>query len=456
MKFLRAAVFFISVFVLGGTAAQAAELWAADPATGTKICIVSNIEGLTLVSASWSGPAVGGLAEGQGKLQYVYKDKGGKETTAQADAEMKDGKLSGKASVRWSTGDFYDGYYQFGWRHGQGVYRYADGREYEGEWKNGLQEGRGAMKYANGWRYEGDWKNNLPEGNGTLKGSDGTTYQGEFKNGRPEGKGVMNFADGTVYEGDFKGSKKDGRGIQKWADGATYDGEWRDNRPEGYGTFKYSDGSTYRGEFKNGVREGQGVMADTAGKVIYEGLWKGDQPAGGAGTGSKQSASGTLKADKVLGIPWGASQDETRRIMKERPDTKYWFTNKEGKAEVQSYIGPFNNEKAGIHVAFYQDKMFQVLVSHVPTEDRLMGKFNELKGGMTHRYGPPVSESGKYLDSVATWDLGGGYEAGLRMRKNPYNQPGRPFEIQLSYWHRATYDMAYPGTGTGAGAGKDF
>jgi hypothetical protein len=338
VKLFRAAGLFFFVLAavfLGGADAQAAELWATDPANGTKICVVSKADGVTLVSANWSGPAAGGLAEGQGTLVYVYKDKSGKEIKAQGDVEMKAGKLNGKVSINWSDGASYDGYYRDGWRNGQGIYRWPDGKVYEGEWKNG-------------------------------------------------------------------------------------------------------------------VREGNGVVKDAAGKVIHEGLWKDDKPAGES---AAVGPAGALKADKVLGIPWGAGEDETRRIMKERPGTGYLGIYKGDRYLRQVYKGTFNNDPATIMFNFYQGKMFSVMVHQFLDEEQLLNKFNELKAGMTQRYGPPIKESGKYLDAKVWWDLGPNYRASLIIMKNP-DKPDPPFVVTLGYWQiDISSSLFWSKSGSG---GKDY
>ena len=113
MKSVKSLLTFLLVGLLliatSTTALAAVEAWTADPATGSKIGVVFLTDGLTLVSANWSGPTVGGMAEGQGKLQFVYKDKPGTETKVQADAEMKAGKLDGHVSINWSDGDSFAG-----------------------------------------------------------------------------------------------------------------------------------------------------------------------------------------------------------------------------------------------------------------------------------------------------------------------------------------------------------
>ena len=391
----------------GGPAARAAELWGADPANGAKICIMSKDNDLTLVSVSWSGPVADGLAEGPGSLIYVYKDKSGQEIKVQGSAELKAGKLNGRASLQWSTGYSYDGYYQDGWRNGHGVLKGPDGSVYEGEWKNGVREGRGVLKASNGTVYEGEWKNDKPEGQGTVKGYDGGSYEGEWKNG-----------------------KYDGHGVYKWPDGSVYEGEW-----------------------KNGVREGRGVLKNASGQVVYDGLWKDNKPLEAP---AQPGGAAAEKAAKVLGIPWGASEDEARRIMEARPHTRYVGTEKAANNTVrQKYTGPFNDDPAEIFIHFYQGKMFAVSIFHYRSPDQVLDKFNEMKAGMSERYGPPVKESGKYLDSSAWWSLDPNHRAGLIIVRDAPGQNGQLFTVMLSYW-QADLGHLIGGSSPGGSGGKDY
>ncbi|AEE15074.1 MORN repeat-containing protein [Thermodesulfobium narugense DSM 14796] len=129
------------------SAAQGTELCGVDPTNGAKICIISGDNSASLVSVSWSGAVVNGMADGPGNLTCVYKIPD-KETKVQGSAEMKAGKLNGKANLKWSNGYSYDGYFQDGLRNGQGVFRWPDGIVYDGEWKNGTYDGYGVMKFA--------------------------------------------------------------------------------------------------------------------------------------------------------------------------------------------------------------------------------------------------------------------------------------------------------------------
>ncbi len=201
----------IAAFILAaaGTAtAVPVEAWTADAKTGTKLCIVFRAEGATLLAASWSGPAADGKAEGLGRLEYAYKVQG-QEVKVQADGGMKAGKLDGRATVRWS-----------------------DGEVYEGDWQAGLREGRGKAVQPSGRIYEGDWKAGRPEGKGLLKEPDGRSYEGDWVNGIPEGKGLLRWPNGATYEGDYKQGVRHGFGVMKDPVGKViYSGEWQNDKP---------------------------------------------------------------------------------------------------------------------------------------------------------------------------------------------------------------------------------
>ena len=52
---------------------------------------------------------------------------------------------------------------------------------YEGERDTeGEPHGKGTMKYATGDRYEGEWKHGEEDGWGTWKSAGGDAYEGEF------------------------------------------------------------------------------------------------------------------------------------------------------------------------------------------------------------------------------------------------------------------------------------
>lgn len=73
---------------------------------------------------------------------------------------------------------------------GNGKKTYFDGNYYEGEWKNGLRHGKGVETYYGmKGRYTGEWKEDMKEGSGEEVYKNGDTYEGGFKAGKKHGQG---------------------------------------------------------------------------------------------------------------------------------------------------------------------------------------------------------------------------------------------------------------------------
>lgn len=339
LTFLLSGLFLIAA----STTAFAAESWVTDPATGAKIGWVASY--FTLSSASWTGPVVGGKAEGKGTLTLDFGVENGKKVQCRGEVEMTAGLLDGRASLKWSNGGTYDGDYKAGLREGKGIYKLSDGTMYDGEWKNDCGEGNA--------------------------------------------------------------------------------------------TYKWADGKVYVGTYKNCSRNGYGVQKDASGKVLYEGEWKDGKPL---------AAAVPLKADKVLGIPWGASEEEAMSIMKQRANTiriPAW-DNKENKEQSRFFNGPFAEfDVTTIDVSFYQGEMYRVSVFLMTKEDDIMARFIAAKKGLTERYGAPDVDQGKYLDAEAQWELGGGNNVMIWIAKNVVKEKlaiGLTFMVIIRYQHQATAD----------------
>ena len=102
-------------------------------------------------------------------------------------------------------------------------------------------------------------------------------------------------------------------------------------------------------------------------------------------------------------------------------------------------------------------------------EDQVMDRFNAVKQGLTARYGAPVAEQGKYLDSIVVWDLGGegrGYTVNLYIRQNTIRyiagvDPAKthPFRVFIAYFDQTVSDKVAAGAGSSGnpgGGSKDY
>jgi hypothetical protein len=151
--------------------------------------------------------------------------------------------------------------------HGTEVFRYrVDGvwkeERYVGEMQGGRLHGRGTLIYDTGDRYEGDFVDGKRIGRGTYTHANGDRYQGDYKDDRRTGNGVFAYHSGGTYEGDFVNGTFSGHGTFTFANGDRYEGEFRGGMPNGHGTFKASNGDVVTGNWSNGCfREGVRVAA---------------------------------------------------------------------------------------------------------------------------------------------------------------------------------------------------
>jgi|GEM_PF-1149401 len=165
--------------------ASAAETWVTDIKSGCKIGYVS-ISNSTLVSATWNGPIIDGKAQGRGSFTFVLRGQDGSNPVAEGEGELQAGLLEGKVTLRWSSGDSYEGTCKKGLWNGKAVYKKTNGDSYDGEWLNSRPSGKGVYKWANGNCYEGDWLNGERNGQGILKDAEGKIlHDGQWKDGKP-------------------------------------------------------------------------------------------------------------------------------------------------------------------------------------------------------------------------------------------------------------------------------
>ena len=126
--------------------------WIVDAASG---CKAWNAFPEPDESISWSGPCVGGVAEGWGVLQWYRAGQPADRFTGR----LQKGKHDGWGIYAFANGDVYAGGWRDGAFHDHGLYIDADGNRYEGEFRNGRAEGMGTRWDADGSVLTGVWTN---------------------------------------------------------------------------------------------------------------------------------------------------------------------------------------------------------------------------------------------------------------------------------------------------------
>ena len=135
-------------------------------------------------------------------------------------------------------------------------YKYDNGEYYIGEWKNGKINGKGTIYWSTGEKLSGEFKNgNAFNCEGTLIYKSGK-YVGAIVEGLRTGYGKCYHNNGDYCEGEYHNGKLNGQGMYRWKDGSTWQGEFKDNQPwNGNGTWHYEDGTIKTGKWKNGRKK---------------------------------------------------------------------------------------------------------------------------------------------------------------------------------------------------------
>ena len=147
---------------------------------------------------------------------------------------------------------------------------------YEGEFNNGLKHGEGIEYFKNGIIYSGKFINGKRNGKGIFIWPDGDRYEGEFKDGLRDGKGTYYYSNrnGARYIGEFVKGKFGGFGKFIYQSGDIYEGELKDGNRDGKGTYIFSNGQKYIGYWLKGKRNGEGILYDKNKKIFKQGLWE--------------------------------------------------------------------------------------------------------------------------------------------------------------------------------------
>lgn len=151
---------------------------------------------------------------------------------------------------------------------------------YEGEVcpETGKRHGRGTLRYNTGNTYEGEWVQGAAHGRGTKHHANGDVYVGEWRGGKRAGNGQYVHAAGHIYEGQYADDVCSGVGLFRTATGDTYEGEWRRGVKHGQGIeVLQADGRIFRGTWRNGRKHGLGQLSED-GTIIVQGEWADGKP----------------------------------------------------------------------------------------------------------------------------------------------------------------------------------
>jgi len=208
----------------------------------------------------------------------------------------------GYGVMKYEDGGSFEGYWQYGNRHGEGKGYWPNGSlAYEGVFENDGMNGWGKDYREDGsLLYEGGHWNGVWTNDGKSYHTNGKVhYTGKWENYLPHGEGELyNESGGLIYEGGFEKGEYHGYGKSYWSDGTLeYDGEWSRNMKVGYatGTSRYKNGVLmYEGSYYDGNFNGLGKLYYENGNLKYEGEFRN---GGWDGYGKLYKPDGTLDFD---------------------------------------------------------------------------------------------------------------------------------------------------------------
>ena len=185
------------------------------------------------------------------------------------------------ATITWTNGDVYIGSLDSHYRpSGVGTKTYSDGDKYEGQWDEGLAHGEGVL-HQNGV-YTGTFSGGQKNGEGEQRYDDGAVFVGSWKENQPSGAGVLTYANKDVYSGYWLKGKQNGVGELKFSNGDVSQGTFENDELHGPQCTKSwkETGDKFTGEYSHGKRVvGRMEYGD---KRVYEGAFK-DSKAHGKG-----------------------------------------------------------------------------------------------------------------------------------------------------------------------------
>lgn len=241
---------------------------------------------------SFEGRLEEGKAAGDGTAYY-------ESGAAYYEGKYSEGEFDGSGILYYENGSVkYRGTFSAG-ELSEGEYTSEDGTVYSGSFEGGLLQGSGTMSASGRQLYIGEFKDGVPDGNGKqLYPSGAARYVGSFSEGVPHGAAMEYSESGTLiysgsfmlgaysgegtlydesgkklYSGGFEAGNYSGGGTLYGTDGSITYGSFEDGDITGTAERVYSNGTRYEGVFSENIPNGAGVLTDSAGSVIYSGIF---------------------------------------------------------------------------------------------------------------------------------------------------------------------------------------
>jgi len=164
-------------------------------------------------------------------------------TTAEGESLESSWDFTGTGRAAYTNGDVYEGQYQDGKKHGQGVYTSRDGSVYTGGYENDQRSGQGKQTSTDGSVFEGNFANGQRSGQGSCKYANGDVYTGEWSNGQKNGSGIYQYVESKHRLVGSWSNGKLGAGQLELPDGKKLCGTFQDNQPNGEMIWTADDGS---------------------------------------------------------------------------------------------------------------------------------------------------------------------------------------------------------------------
>ena len=227
-------------------------------------------------TVTWTGGCAGGLANGAGSRTWSYTGDDGEPTSESGTGELRDGKANGRWTLRFASGNVFEGPYVDGKANGRWTLRFASGNVSEGPFVDGERHGRWTLRFADGTVSEGPFEDGKRHGHWTLRFADGGVEEGPFEDGKRHGHWTLRFADGGVEEGPYVDGEKNGHWTLRYPSGDVREGPYVDGKRNGHWTTRFANGTVTEGPYVDDGKHGRWTWRWADGRVMYDCYSNGD------------------------------------------------------------------------------------------------------------------------------------------------------------------------------------